>query len=105
MSGIDAQFKDARDVLIEQAEREFSAFFDLLDTNKPYECKQALITYVPLLAQKYTRAASALTVVYYNQKRQSEIGGNFQAQVCEIDLSQLQNSIAYFCRSLFGEDE
>lgn len=106
MSDIDETYMQARDALIQEAEDVFDAFFNTLDLSKPHECKEAILAFSVPLAEKYCEAVSQLACLYYDQKRFEELGNNdYKAEPIKHDLTKFMNSIDYFCRSLFGDDD
>ena len=82
---------------------DFYRFWELLNKDKPKECKEALLAYAPLLAEKYCNAGCGLVSTYLG-KKQKEEGQAFEPVPCSVkfDKEAFKNSIDYFCRRLFG---
>lgn len=99
----DDLFIKAWDNLIDLSIEEFNKFWNSLNKNKPMECKEALIAYVPLLAQKYSNAGCGLVSAYL-AKQQKEEGKPYEHTPCSVAFNRkaFANSINYFCRRLFG---
>ena len=97
-------YQQALSALANKAQDDFSQFWEKLDLEKPWECKQALCEFVPILMQKYEIAASALAVSYFeiavSEEYNSEFSGKVRGATSE---EKLKSSISYFCRHLFGE--
>lgn len=99
----DKDFCYACDGVVMYAEQEFKKFWDMLDLEKPKACKEALLLYVPLLAEKCAGAGSALSKIYLNQKSH-DLKRPELTQVERIfDKEKFTKSIDYYCRELFDK--
>lgn len=89
------------------AQKEFSEFWDKLDTSKPEACRDALIAYLPGVVYKYALMAELAAAQYYEAERLAA-GGNedFEAELAEmIPYEQIKASVRYAAGHLFLEDD
>lgn len=99
----DEDFCYACDGVVMYAEQEFKKFWDILDLEKPKACKEALLLYVPLLAEKCAGAGSALSRICLNQKSNVLKRAELAQVDKEFDKEKFTKSIEYYCRELFDK--
>lgn len=86
---------------------EIQAFIKTLDLSKKKESRDALLTVVPAIVEKYGLIASEAAAEYYELARKRDIGGECQAKVypmSEESRAGLLESIRYACGYLFDKE-
>ena len=88
------------------AQKEFSEFWEKLDTSKPRECRDACIAYLPGIVYKYSAMAALAAAQYYEAER-LKAGGeeDFEALIADpVPIEQIEASIRYAAGHLFPGD-
>lgn len=87
------------------ARAELQAFFFGLDLSRPEAARNALLEFMPVLAQEYGDAAAAAAAEWYEAQRAAQVGGSYQAVLADtVATSQAQGSVRYAAGHLFGDD-
>ncbi len=90
---------------VELARAELEAFFYGLDLTKPEIARDALLEFMPMLAQEYGDVAATAAAEWYEAQRAAQIGGTYQAVLADtVPVAQTQGSVRYAAGHLFGDD-
>ncbi|MBL5974806.1 MAG: hypothetical protein D3X82_13855 [Candidatus Leucobacter sulfamidivorax] len=90
---------------VELARAELEAFFYGLDLSKPELARDALLEFMPMLAQEYGDVAATAAAEWYEAQRFAQIGGSYQAVLADtVSVGQTQGSVRYAAGHLFGDD-
>src|SRR5690606_29113775 len=90
---------------VELARAELEAFFYGLDLTRPELARDALLEFVPMLAQEYGDAAATAAAEWYEAQRFAQVGGSYAAVLGEgVDAVQAEGSVRYAAGHLFGDD-
>lgn len=90
---------------VELARAELNAFFYGLDLAKPELARDALLEFMPMLAQEYGDAAAAAAAEWYEAQRAAQVAGRYAAVLGEtVPDAQVQGSVRYAAGHLFGDD-
>ena len=90
---------------VELARAELEAFFYGLDLSKPELARDALLEFMPMLAQEYGDVAATAAAEWYEAQRAAQIGGSYQAVLADaVPAGQAQGSVRYAAGHLFGDD-
>lgn len=87
------------------ARGELEAFFLGLDLNRPELARDALLEFLPILAQEYGDVAATAAAEWYEAQRAAQIGGSYAAVLGDgIEAAQAEGSVRYAAGHLFGDD-
>lgn len=90
---------------VELARAELNSFFYGLDLSRPEQARDALLEFMPMLAQEYGDAAAAAAAEWYETQRASQVGGSYAAVLGDnLPETQVQGSVRYAAGHLFGDD-
>ncbi len=90
---------------VELARAELDAFFYGLDLSKPELARDALLEFMPMLAQEYGDVAATAAAEWYEAQRAAQIGGTYQAVLADaVNPAQAEGSVRYAAGHLFGDD-
>lgn len=90
---------------VELARAELEAFFYGLDLTKPELARDALLEFMPMLAQEYGDVAATAAAEWYESQRAAQIGGTYRAVLADtVPVAQTQGSVRYAAGHLFGDD-
>lgn len=90
---------------VELARAELEAFFYSLDVSRPELARDALLEFMPILAQEYGDVAATAAAEWYEAQRLAQVGGSYAAVLGEgIDAVQAEGSVRYAAGHLFGDD-
>lgn len=91
--------------VVELARAELEAFFFGLDFARPELARDALLEFMPMLAQEYGDAAATAAAEWYEAQRAAQVGGRYAAVLGEtVPDGQVQGSVRYAAGHLFGDD-
>lgn len=102
------RYIDAIEACSRIAQEELEDFVSRLDLSKKKASRDALLTFVPALVEKYGDIAAVAAREYYEQERHRQIGGAYQAKVYPMtneSREELLESIRYACGFLFDDEE
>lgn len=85
-----------------RAQERLDAFWERLDTSDPEAAKEAIMEFVPALAEQYHDAAATLAADFYETQRFRETGDPFEAITPEMELGKVEGSLRYAVGFLFG---
>lgn len=90
---------------VELARAELEAFFYGLDLSRPELARDALLEFMPMLAQEYGDVAATAAAEWYEAQRLSQVGGRYAAVLGDVipDV-QVQGTVRYSAGHLFGDD-
>lgn len=90
---------------VELARAELNAFFYGLDLTKPELARDALLEFMPMLAQEYGDVAATAAAEWYEAQRAAQVGGSYAAVLGDVvPDAQVQGSVRYAAGHLFGDD-
>lgn len=90
---------------VELARAELNAFFFGLDLTKPELARDALLEFMPMLAQEYGYVAATAAAEWYETQRAAQVGGRYAAVLGDVvPDAQVQGSVRYAAGHLFGDD-
>lgn len=92
----------AVDELRRRAQEHLDAFWELLDLSDPEAAKEAIMEFVPVLAEQYHDAAASLASDFYERQRAKETGEGFEAIAPEMELGKVEGSLRYAVGFLYG---
>lgn len=101
------RYAEAVETCSELMKAEIQAFIRNLDLSKKKASRDALLTVVPAIVEKYGLIASEAAAEYYEIKRKRDIGGEYHARVypmSEESRDGLLESIRYACGYLFNKE-
>lgn len=91
--------------LLDDQERKLRGFYDSLDYSKPYECKKAIMLYVPEVIYQTQVACATLSAYVYRELRKGIDDGFVPQPVIPSTKEEIAKEIEYDCKYLFGEDD
>lgn len=91
--------------LLDDQERKLRGFYDSLDYSKPYECKKAIMLYVPEVIYQTQVACATLSAYVYRELREGIDDGFKPQPVIPSTKEEIAKEIEYDCKYLFGEDD
>lgn len=90
---------------VELARAELEVFFYGLDLTRAEFARDALLEFIPMLAQEYGDVAATAAAEWYEAQRAAQIGGNYRAVLADtVPAAQTQGSVRYAAGHLFGDD-
>ena len=90
---------------VELARAELEAFFYGLDLTKPELARDALLEFMPMLAQEYGDVAATAAAEWYEATRAAQVGGSYAAVLGDaVPDAQVQGSVRYAAGHLFGDN-
>lgn len=87
-----------------RAQERLDAFWERLDTNDPEAAKEAIMEFVPALAEQYHDAAATLAADFYETQRAKLTGEPFEAIAPEMELGKVEGSLRYAVGFLYGDE-
>ena len=87
---------------------EIAVFVDSLDLSSKKASRDALLTVIPAIVEKYGLIASEAAAEYYELKRKRAVGGEYRAKVypmSEESREGLLESIRFACGYLFDRED
>lgn len=97
----------AMDAASKLATDEFEKLWARLNVDDARQSRNILIEMLPALIEKYAAMAATATAEYYEDSRAEVIPETFEALLPDelINEEQIESSIRFAVRHLFGEDE
>ena len=90
------------------ARKELEEFVSSLDLSQKKASRDALLVFVPALAEKYGDMAAEAARDYYEQERHRQIGGTYHAKaypMTDESREELLESVRYACGFLFDKED